>query len=48
MKFVLAGLASKTWQAIVGCVDDTVTNGTLLNSFEFLVEIAFPYPYCFS
>lgn len=48
MKFMLAGPACKTWKAVVGSVDDTITYGAFLNSFEFLVEITLPYPYCFS
>lgn len=48
MELVFARLASKTRKAMVGSVDDTVTNWALLNTFEFLVKVALPYPYCFS
>lgn len=48
MELVFAGLASKTRKAMVGSVDDTVTNRTLFNTFKFLVKVALPYPYSFS
>lgn len=48
MEFMLAGLASKARQAMVGSVDDTITDRALFNTFKFLVKIALPYPYCFS
>jgi hypothetical protein len=48
MEFVLACLAGEAWKAVVGCVDDTVTDRTLLNTFKFLVKIALPDAYCFS
>ena len=48
MKFVFAGLASKTRKTVVHSVDNTVTYRALLNTFKFLVKIALPYSYSFS
>jgi hypothetical protein len=43
MELVLAGLASKSRKAVVGSVDDTVTDRALLNTFEFFVKVVLPY-----
>lgn len=48
MELVFAGLACQARNAVVDCVNYTVTNGTLFNSFKLLVKITLPYPYCFS
>lgn len=45
MELVLASLAGQAWKAVVGCVDDTVTDRALLNTFKFLVKIALPDAY---
>lgn len=43
MELVLAGLASQPWKAMVGGVDDTVTDRALLNAFKFFVKVTLPY-----
>ena len=35
MEFVLAGLACKPWQTVIGRMDDTVADGAFFHSFEF-------------
>lgn len=43
MELVLACLASEARKAVVGSMDDTITNRALLNTFKFFVKIALPY-----
>jgi hypothetical protein len=47
MELVLASSASKPRKAVVGGMNDTITYWALLDTFKFLVEIAFPCLYSF-
>ena len=42
MELLLASLASKARKAVVGSVDDTVTDRTLLDTFKFFVKVVLP------
>ena len=42
MEFLLAGLADHSGQRVVGAVDDTETDHTILHSREVLVQVALP------
>lgn len=46
VELMLAGLARKPRNAVVGGVDDAITDWTLLDPFKLLVEVAFPSAYC--
>lgn len=46
MEFVLAGLASQSWKAVVARVENAVTDWAFLHALKLLVKITLPGANC--